>query len=289
MARLAGVRIGGGSPVRIMGVINASPESFHKGTVRTGRRQTRDAAKAMEDRGADFVDVGGMSTAPYLSTAVSERTESERVLAAIGAIRDSTNLPVSVDTCRSRVARDALEHGAEIVNDISGLKYDAKMAATVSEFGASLVLCAYGRGTVAGDPVPVTRRLLQEGLAIAKRHRIPPDTIALDPAVGFFRRTGRGPFFTKIRSDWLERDLAVLRGLRSIMRGRPAVVSASNKSFIGRILGRDLPEDRIFGSVAAEAAAVLNGAAVIRTHNVAATRDAIAVASRLGRGQNKGL
>ena len=107
----------------------------------------------MENDGADFIDVGGMSTAPYLSTTVSEKIESKRILNAIKIIQNTSNLPISVDTCRAKVARDALENGVEIINDISGLKYDKKMQDVISEFQPSLILCAYSSKTVSGNTV----------------------------------------------------------------------------------------------------------------------------------------
>ena len=157
----------------------------------------------MENQGADFIDIGGMSTAPYLSTTVSEKVESKRILNAIKIIQNHTNLPISVDTCRANVARDSLEYGAEIINDISGLKYDEKMQEVISKFSPSLILCAYSSKTVLWDPVHVTKRLLKESLKIAKTSNIASEKIVLDPAIGFFRKNGLGPFFTKIKSDWV--------------------------------------------------------------------------------------
>ena len=119
MAKIGNVSVGGKNPVRIMGILNTSPESFHKKSVNTSKIIIKNTAKLMEDQGADFIDVGGMSTAPYLSTLISEQTESKRILNAIKIIQNFTNLPISVDTCRAKVAKDALEYGVEIINDIS--------------------------------------------------------------------------------------------------------------------------------------------------------------------------
>jgi dihydropteroate synthase len=112
---------------------------------------------------------------------------------------------------------------------------------------------------------------------------IPFEKIVLDPAIGFFRKTGKGPFFTKIKSDWLERDLSILKNLNSIKQNFPIMISASNKSFIGKILGKENTNDRLFGSVAAETISVMNGADIIRTHNVEATKDAVTIASKLSK------
>ena len=292
VAKIANVGVGKRNPVRIMGIINTSPESFHKSSVSTSKTLIKNTAKLMEDQGADFVDVGGMSTAPYLSTVVSQKTESKRVLDAIKIIQNSTNLPISVDTCRAKVAGDVLEHGIEIINDISGLKHDKKMPDVVSKYQPSLILCAYGSKIIPGskndNPVTQTKRLLRDSLGIAKKSGVSLEKIALDPAVGFFRKTGKGPFFTKINSDWQDRDLCVLQNLDSIKQGFPALVSVSNKSFIGKILEKEDTNDRLFGSIAAEAVSVINGADIIRTHNVGATKDAVTIASKLSK-QHKGL
>ena len=283
MAKIGNVSVGGKNPVRIMGILNTSPESFHKKSVNTSKIIIKNTAKLMEDQGADFIDVGGMSTAPYLSTLISEQTESKRILNAIKIIQNFTNLPISVDTCRAKVAKDALEYGVEIINDISGLKYDKKMQNVISKFTPSLILCAYDQKVVIGNSVIQTKRLLKDSLKIAKRSHIPFEKIVLDPAIGFFRKTGKGPFFTKIQSDWLERDLSILKNLNCIKQNFPIMISASNKSFIGKILGKENTNDRLFGSVAAETISVMNGADIIRTHNVEATKDAVTIASKLSK------
>lgn len=286
---IGGIRAGPGSPVRVMGIVNASPESFYGGSVYVTRRAVRDRAKSIEDEGGHYVDVGGMSTAPYLETAVSEREESRRILRAMGAVQDGCNLPISVDTCRAAVARQALEAGAAIVNDVSGLKYDAGMAETVRRHRASVVVCSYGgpgrRATApARDYVRDARRLLAESLEIASGAGIPASRIAVDPSIGFFRKRAGGPLYTKMGStDWVSRDAAVLDGLASLRAKKPmpVVVSVSNKSFLGAITGRADVADRAYGTVAAETVAVMRGADIIRTHNVGAAADAASVASRI--------
>jgi len=285
---MGNVSVGGKNPVRIMAILNTSPESFHKKSIYTSAIHIKNAVKQMENQGADFIDVGGMSTAPYLSTTVSEKVESKRILNAIKIIQNFTNLPISVDTCRSKVARDSLEYGVEIINDISGLKYDEKMPKVISEFTPSLILCAYDSKGVLGNPISSAKKLLKESLKIAKISNISSEKIILDPAIGFFRKTGKGSFFTKIKSDWLKRDLSIIKNLNLIKQNYPLLISVSNKSFLGKILGKENSTDRLFGSIAAETVSVLNGADIIRTHNVDATKDAIAVASQLSK-QRKGL
>ena len=281
MTKIANVGVGDKNPVRIMGILNTSPESFYKKSVHISNNDIKNSVKQMESDGADFIDVGGMSTAPYLSTIVPEKVETKRIVNAIKIIQNFSNLPISVDTCRANVARIALEHGVEIINDISGLKFDNKMQDVISDFSPSLILCAYDSKTVSGDDVITTKKLLRESLKIAKKSHISNDKIVLDPAIGFFRKTGQGPFFTKIKSDWIKRDLTILQNLKSIKQNFPILISVSNKSFIGNILEFKNPADRLFGSIAAESISVINGADIIRTHNVGATRDAVIIASNL--------
>ena len=288
MTKLANVGVGGKNPVRIMGILNTSPESFYKKSIKTSRQKISDSIKQMEIDGADFIDVGGMSTAPYLSTVVSENVERNRIEKAIKIIQNSSNLPISVDTCRALVAKSALELGAEIINDISGLKYDDKMKEVVSEFNPSLILCAFDKKQVSGNPVSVTKKLLKQSVNIIEKINFPKNKLVLDPSVGFFRKSGKGPFFTKISSDWFERDLQIIKNLNIIKQNFPILISVSNKSLIGKLLRNENPSDRLFGSIATEAICVLNGADIIRTHNVSETKDAVRVASKL-KPRNKGL
>ena len=283
MAKIANISVGGRNPVKIMGILNTSPESFYKKSINTTRMKIRNSVIQMENDGADIIDVGGMSTAPYLSTTVSEKVESERILNAIKIIQDSTNLPISVDTCRSSVAKNALENDVEIINDISGLKYDKKIEDVISKFQPSLILCAYDSKTIFGNTVNSTKKLLNDSLKIVKKCNISEKKVVLDPAIGFFRKTGKGKFFTKIKTDWVERDLSIIKNLNSIKMNYPILISVSNKSLIGNLLEKENPSDRLFGSITAEAICVLNGADLIRTHNVLATKDAITIASKLSK------
>lgn len=288
MAKLGNVRVGGKNPVKIMGVINTSRESFFKKSIKTTKQEISSTIKQMDHEGADIVDVGGMSTAPYLSTLVSEKIELDRITNAIKIIQNVSNIPISVDTCRANVAKAALDLGVEIINDISGLKYDSKMIEVVSKYSPSLILCAFDKKTVLGNQISAVKNLLKQSTDLLNKIEFPMNKVVLDPAIGFFRNSGKGPFFTKIRSDWFKRDLQILQNLRMIKQQYPILVSVSNKSFIGKILGRENPSERLFGSIAAETLAVLNGADIIRTHNVSETKDAILVASQIS-GRNKGL
>jgi dihydropteroate synthase len=273
--------LAGGSSVKIMGIINASAESFYKKSIKSGQK-IADAAKKMESEGADFIDVGGMSTAPYLSTVISEKEERRRVVLAIRKIQNATNLPISVDTCRAKVAVAALEMGVEIVNDVSGLKYDSQMVHVVEKYAPSLILCAHGK-KASGNLLEQTKSLLKESIALAKSAGINDNKIVVDPAIGFFRRMAQGPFYTKIAGDWVKRDLQMLENIQSIKMGYPILISVSNKSFIGKIIQFKDPNERIFGSLTAEALSVINGADIIRTHNVEQTRQVVLVAQKARR------
>jgi len=288
VTKLGNVGVGGKNPVRIMGILNTSPESFYKKSIKTTKKNISNLVKKIELDGADFIDVGGMSTAPYLSTIVSEKVEFNRISNAIKIIQNVSNLPISVDTCRASVAKSALDLGVEIINDISGLKYDDKMIDVISNYNPSLVLCAFNQKKVSGNNVNITKNLLKKSIDIFKKSGFPSNKIVLDPAIGFFRKSGNGPFFTKIASDWVARDIQIIQNLNSIKQQYPILISVSNKSFIGKLLGKENPSDRLFGSIAAEVVSVLNGADIIRTHNVLETKDVIKVASKLSK-RNKGL
>ena len=279
--KLGTIPVGDSNPVRFMGILNTSRESFYKKSISISKQRISDAVYRMEAEGADFIDVGGMSTAPYLATMISEKTEINRIMKAIKIIQQISNLPISVDTCRAGVAKEALELGVDIINDVTGLKHDPRMPKTIEKYCPSLVLCAYSKKIMTGNQLHNVKQLLNESLEIAKSVHIPKTKIVLDPAIGFFRKKGMGDFFTKINSDWFKRDLLILKNLKSIKSGIPILVSVSNKSFIGKILKKEKPSDRLFGSLAAEVISVLNGANIIRTHNVGKSKEANAIAQEL--------
>ena len=279
--KLGPIYVGNSNPVRIMGILNTSPESFYKKSISISKERIRDAVRRMEDDGADFIDVGGMSTAPYIATMISEKTETNRIIKAVKIIQQISNLPISVDTSRATVAKEVLELGVDIINDVSGLKYDPIMPKTIEKYCPSLVLCAYSKKTITGNQILKTKYLLKESLKIAKSANIPKSKIVLDPAIGFFRKEGMGSLFTKINSDYVQRDLLILKNLSSIKLDNPILVSVSNKSFIGKILKKKNPIDRIYGSIAAELVAIRNGADIIRTHNVEKTKNAMVIAQKL--------
>jgi len=278
-ADLAGVTIGEGLPVVVMGALNVSPESFHGGSVYPERSALVDAALGMVEAGAALIDVGARSTAPYLDTEISDEEERRRLTGAVEALVATLSVPVSADTTRPEAARAALESGARILNDVRGLR-DPELGRLAATHQAGLILMAFPDPVERDhaqtrDPVAMTRQLLAACLDRARRAGIPDERVVLDPGIGFFRE---GPV------PWDVRDAAVLAGLgRLLALGRPLCVGVSRKSFIGAITGRTSSRDRLPGSLAATALAVANGAALIRTHDVAETVDAVHVAERIAR------
>jgi len=277
-ASLSGVTLGEGLPVVVMGVLNLGPESFHPASVHTARRSVRNAARAMADAGAALLDLGGRSTAPYRSAEVDEPEECRRLVQALEWLHGAVDVPLSVDTTREAPARAALAAGVRVLNDVSGLR-DPRLAALVAEHRASVILTATPEGGGAPEPArgPVARvrGLLGEAVARARRAGIPEERVVLDLGIGFFRAE-RVPW-----DEWDVRILADLASLRDL--GRPLCVGVSRKSFLAALTGRQDPADRLAASLAATVVAVLGGAALIRTHDVAETVDAIRVAERVRR------
>jgi dihydropteroate synthase len=272
-ANLAGLEVGDGFPVRLLGAINVSPESFFKGSVAETENAVRQRAEQMDAEGVDMIDVGAMSTAPYLETEISEAEEIRRLTLAIGALRAATALPISVDTKRSRVALAALDAGAVVINDVSGLRHDPGMAAVAAQRAVGAILMASETGPGAQEPINRVRCLLRESLTLAHDAGLSANRIVLDPGIGFFR---------KAALPWDAWDCEVVRELGELRAlGRPILIALSRKSFIGRLLDRPEPDDRLAGSLAATAVAILNGAHMVRTHDVGATRDVIRMVEAL--------
>jgi dihydropteroate synthase len=269
---LAGVLVGGDQPVRLMAAINVSPESFHAGSIRVDDGALRAAAQRAVDEGADFIDIGAKSTAPYLETAIPLDEEMRRMARAIEVVAAAVRVPVSTDTTRAAVAVAALAAGARIVNDVSGLRGDPAMADVAAQ-AEGVVLVAAPNGEAAGTPIDEVRRALSDSMARARGAGIAPTEIVLDLGIGFFTRSGVPPTAF---------NCAVLAGLGAVAElGPPLLVGVSRKAFIGRLTGRTDPAARLEGSLAAAAVAVYNGAAIIRTHDVAPTRDAVRVAEAI--------
>lgn len=274
--RLGSLKVGDKYPVRIMGIINVSPESFYKKSVKVREEEILEEAYRQLKEGADIIDVGGRSTAPYLETYVDEETERERVTRAIKVLKEGgIKVPISVDTTRSRVAEAALEAGAEIVNDVSGLNDDLSILKSVKEYGASLVIVAKVTEKKTNDPVTDVISALSVSLHKAIKEGIDPEKIVVDPGIGFNR-------FHDF--PWYVWDSIILSNLTQLRKlGRPILVGVSRKSFIGKILNEESPSNRLIGSLSATAIAVYNSAHIIRTHDVRETLKAVRMAEFLRR------
>jgi len=293
-ALLGRVSVGGSYPVRIVGIINVSPESFYKKSVKTSGEEIVSTVEAMISSGADIIDVGARTSAPYLDTHLPVDEEMSRALRAIKAIRDSFDVPISIDTTSSKVAEAALRSGVEIVNDVSGLRADPNMAKVVSDHNASLVIVAriYDVKNQV-DIISRTIQALRESLSIAYSAGINPKKIVIDPGIGFpsslqaFAERGVkeadvgeiDKYIWDSNPPWYIRDIALISGLHRLkILNHPILIGVSRKSFLWPITGRKMVEDRLYGSIAATAIAIINGADAVRTHDVSETRDAVKVA-----------
>ncbi len=264
--------------IKIMGIINISPESFYQNSIKTSIEEISSYAKKLENDGADFIDIGAMSTAPYLNTMISPNEEIFRVKKAIKIIKENCKLPISVDTPRSIVAEEAIKMGAETINDVCGLKYDDKMAEIVSKYNVRVIIGAYHKNPhklLKGTPFS-TKKILTDSITIAQKAGIKKTNIIIDPSIGFFRKEGNNPFFTKITNiPWYLRDIEIISNLKVLSKlSLPICISVSNKSFLGKLLDLTIDE-RIIPSLIMEVIAIINGATLIRTHNVKETRLAL--------------
>jgi dihydropteroate synthase len=254
-----------------MGVLNVTPDSFSDGGSFLEPAAALAHAKRMAEEGADLIDVGGESTRPG-SEPVGEEEELRRVLPVLESLSDEIPVPLSIDTSKARVANAALALGVAFVNDVRALRGDARMAETVARSSAEVCLM-HMRGDPEGmqddprydDVVSEVKAFLEERLAFAVGEGIAEERIWLDPGIGFGKT--------------LEHNLALLRRLDEIVAiGRPVLIGASRKRFIGTLTGRSEP-DRAAGTAAANVIAFERGASMFRVHDVATTRDALAVAA----------
>ncbi|GIV20816.1 MAG: dihydropteroate synthase [Armatimonadota bacterium] len=247
----------------VMGILNVTPDSFYDGGRYAQVEAAVQRALQMVEEGADILDIGGESTRPG-SQPVPEEEELHRVLPVIEAVRERTDTPISIDTTKSRVAERALQAGACMVNDISGLGFDPRMAEVVAQHGA-LCCIMHIQGTPQTmqqnpqyeDVVRDISRYFEQRLAMAERAGIPREHIWLDPGIGFGKR--------------VEHNLEILRRLREFtVFGLPLLIGTSRKSFIGKVLGDLPPEERLEGTAATVAIAIMNGANAVRVHDVRA-------------------
>ncbi len=259
---------------RIMGILNVTPDSFSDGGRYLEKSSAVERALRMVAEGADIIDIGGQSTRPG-SEPVSTEEELRRTIPVIEALSGKLDVPVSIDTCNAVVAKAAIGAGASIVNDISGLRFDPSMPAVVAEEGIPVVVM-HIRGTprdMQKDPhyealIPEIMDYLRQSVRIAEDAGVASDMIVVDPGIGF------GKTFSH--------NLEIINNLRQFtLLEKPLLVGPSRKAFIGGILGGIPPEQRLLGTAAAVAASVLNGANIVRVHDVSEMAMAAAVADAI--------
>jgi dihydropteroate synthase len=260
----------------VMGIINVTPDSFSDGGKFFSIDDALRQAEKLVTEGADILDVGGESTRPK-SARVSSDEESSRVVPVIEGIAKRFETPISIDTTKAEVAENALASGAEIINDISGLRFDPRIGEVAAAHGAGLVLM-HSRGTFetmhtlppVDDILSDVSADFQRAVSAAKSFGVADEQIVLDIGIGF--------------SKTLEQNLELLAKLDKLVREFsefPILVGTSRKSFIAKILGESSPDERLAGSLASVVVAVWNGAKIIRVHDVRPTVDALAITQNI--------
>ena len=261
-----------------MGVLNVTPDSFSDGGNFLGVEQALTQGMRLVAEGADLIDIGGESTRPGADP-VSEDEELNRVVPVIERLRKETNLPLSIDTTKSAVARAALLAGANFINDISGLRFDERMVGVAAETGAGVFLM-HTRGTPQDmqkitdydDLLTDVSGYLRQSIDLALAAGVPFRALSVDPGIGFGKS--------------VEGNLALLRHLGQLHKlGCPILLGTSRKSFIGRIIEQDDPGQRLAGTLATLALAVDKGVQIFRVHDVRAAKDAALVAWAIREGQ----
>lgn len=260
----------------VMGILNVTPDSFSDG----GRYLEKEKAVAhgikMAADGADIIDVGGESTRPF-SKKISVDEELDRVIPVIEALSGQTSIPISIDTYKAAVAREAIKAGAVIINDISALRFDPDMASLAASNDVPLVLM-HMKGTpenmqenpVYSDVIAEIVGFLDSALEAAVKAGVKEEMIILDPGIGFGKT--------------LNHNLQIIRGLnRFLGAGRPIMLGVSNKAFLGHILDAG-PQQRDVGTMAAIACGLINGANIVRVHNVKMAVDTVRVVDAIKKG-----
>jgi dihydropteroate synthase len=269
-----------GERTLVMGILNVTPDSFSDGGRFLSLDKALAHAEAMVNEGADILDVGGESTRPG-GDAVEIDEELRRVVPVIERLTKDFAIPISVDTARAEVARRAIDKGAEIINDISGLRFDPRLADVAAEARAGLVLM-HSRGSretmhnlpAVDDIMTEITKSFRQSIEEAERRGVVRRSIVLDPGIGFSKSQGQ--------------NLELIARLEQLAQGFPEfpiLVGTSRKSFIGRLLGGAPPEERLHGTMATVTAAVLKGASIVRVHDVRAARETVIVADAIRRQQ----
>jgi len=270
-----------GERTLVMGVLNVTPDSFSDGSQFSSFDRALEHAEQMIAEGADIIDVGGESTRPG-ATPVSAEEEVRRVIPIIEQLAARSSVPISVDTTKALVARAALDAGAAIVNDVSGLRFDFHIADEVAKSGAGLVLM-HSRGTPAtmhklppvADIMEEVKGSLRTSVAMAERRGVKSESIVIDPGIGFGKSQ--------------EQNIEVIAKLDQVARAFPdfpILIGTSRKSFIGHLLHDAPVTERLYGSIASITAAILRGADIVRVHDVKAAAETVKLADAI-RGASK--
>jgi len=263
-----------GKKTIVMGILNVTPDSFSDGGLFYNPKNAVDRGLQMIDEGADIIDIGGESSRPGAKS-VDAKTELTRVISIIEKLVKKSNTPISIDTTKAKVARHALDSGAEIVNDISALSSDKKMAKTIRDAGAAVILMH-----MRGNPQNMQKNnlayddLMGEIISYLKtssekaiKAGIDKKCLVIDPGIGFGK--------TAEDNYRIIKNLSEMKGL-----GIPIMIGPSRKSFIGEIIGGE-PHERIEGTAATVAAAIINGSQIVRVHDVAVMKKVCAVADAI--------
>lgn len=257
----------------IMGILNITPDSFYRESRVSSLNTALKRADKMIREGADILDVGGESSRPG-SDPVSEKEELKRILPIIKALIKKFDVPVSVDTYKSTVAGAALDEGASIINDISGLRFDSSMAETIASANAGVIIMHISGKPKTMQKNPSYKFLMREitaclnkGIKHAISSGIQENRIIVDPGIGFGKN--------------FSHNITILKKLKQLQKlKKPILLGLSRKSFIGKIL--ELPaEERLEGSLAASVVGIINGAQILRTHDVKETKRAVSVADTI--------
>ena len=274
--RWSGHELDLGRKTYVMGVINVTPDSFSDGGLFFDRDRAVEHALTMVGDGVDVIDVGGESTRPYAEE-VSVQEELDRVIPVIQRLSGAVGVPISIDTLKAKVAKEALAAGASIINDISALRFDPEMMAVAARAKVPVILM-HMKGTPGtmqdhptyGDLIQEIGLFLEDAMERAVEAGIDRNLILLDPGIGF------GKSF--------DHNLKILKDLgRFQTLGRPLLIGSSNKAFIGHILKRE-PDQRDTGTMATVAAAAMNGAHMVRVHNVAKAVETVKIIDAVKRG-----
>ena len=263
---------------RFMGIINISSDSFYEQSRCNSTDEVLAKAEKMTREGADFLDLGAESSRPG-SKPISEQEEIDKLIPVISSLVKITDIPISVDTYKPIVAKEALKAGAKIINDITGLQKSPEMADVISMFDAGVILMHMKGSPTTMQKNPSYKNVVQEvkgflekSVKISESAGIFSDQIAIDPGIGFGKNQ--------------KHNLEILNNLEMFIElGRPILIGVSRKSFIGNILKLP-PEGRLEGSLAASVIGVAKGVSIVRTHDVKETRNAIKITEAIIKGES---